>query len=107
MCRALIKILCLLWALLLAEVASAQRVMPIVKMYGDFGDAYTKGRIIVYDPDSLMPDTFDMYAKFRGASSKYYEKKNYLCKKNSFNAFQNLLLRKNLKITLKIKIIYN
>lgn len=80
MCRVLIKILFFLWTLLLASVVSAQRVMPIVKMYGDFGDAYTKGRIIVYDPDSLMPDTFDMYAKFRGASSKYYEKKNYAVK---------------------------
>ena len=80
MCRAFIKILCLLWALLLTVVASAQRVMPIVKMYGDFGENYTKGKIIVYDPDSLMPDTFDMHAKFRGASSLYYEKKNYAVK---------------------------
>ena len=54
--------------------------MPIVKMYGYIGEEYRNGKIIIYDPDSLMPDTFDMHVKFRGASSMYYDKKNYAVK---------------------------
>lgn len=80
MCRALVKIFVMLYALLLANLASAQRVMPIVKMYGEFGDEYTKGKIIVLDPDSLIPDTFDIYAKYRGGTSKNFQKKNYAVK---------------------------
>ncbi|MBP5704773.1 MAG: CotH kinase family protein, partial [Paludibacteraceae bacterium] len=70
----------MLFVLLLANLASAQRVMPIVKMYGEFGNEYTKGKIIVLDPDSLIPDTFDIYAKYRGGTSKNFQKKNYAVK---------------------------
>ena len=82
MCRALVKIFVMLYALLLANLASAQRVMPIVKMYGEFGDEYTKGKIIVLDPDSLIPDTFDIYAKYRGGTSKNFQKKNSIYMNN-------------------------
>ena len=80
MCRGLIKILFFLWTLSLASVVSAQRVMPVIKIYGDFFNEYTEGKIIVCDPDSLYPDTFNMLAKYRGGTSKNYEKKNYAVK---------------------------
>lgn len=69
----------MLLALLAGEV-SAQRVMPTVRIYGDFGLDYTKGTIIVNDPDSLLPDSFDMYAKYRGGTSLNYTKKNFAVK---------------------------
>ena len=78
--RVLIKIWGLLCVLLMANDASAQRVMPVIKIYGDFFDEYTEGKIIVCDPDSLYPDTFNMLAKYRGGTSKNYEKKNYAVK---------------------------
>lgn len=77
--KVLTNILIVLLALLAGEV-SAQRVMPTVKMYGNFGSDYTKGTIIVCDPDSLQPDTFAMYAKYRGGTSMSYEKKNFAVK---------------------------
>ncbi len=67
-------------ALLLANESSAQRVMPTVKIYGNFDFDYTKGKIIICDPDSLVPDTFDMYAKYRGGTSLNFEKKNFAVK---------------------------
>lgn len=76
----LTNIIVMLMALLLANEASAQRVMPTVRMYGEFGLDYTKGKIIVCNPDSLVPDTFDMYAKFRGGTSLNYKKKNFAVK---------------------------
>lgn len=54
--------------------------MPTVRMFGDFGEEYTKGKIIINDPDSLSSDTFYMYAKYRGASSLKYDKKNFAIK---------------------------
>ncbi len=78
--RVLTYIVIMLWVLLLANETSAQRVMPVVKIYGEFYDEYTEGKIIVCDPDSLAPDTFNMFAKFRGGTSQQYEKKNYAVK---------------------------
>lgn len=76
----LTNIIVMLMALLLANETSAQQVMPTVKIYGDFGPEYSRGAIIVVDPDSLNPDTFSMYAKFRGGTSMNYRKKNFAIK---------------------------
>lgn len=76
----LTNIIVMLMALLLANESSAQRVMPTVKIYGTFGKEYTKGKIIVCDPDSLTPDTFDMFVKYRGSTSMNYLKKSFAVK---------------------------
>lgn len=75
----IIKLLlpCLLF--LLANDLEAEAVLPVIKMYGDFGKEYAKGRFIVYEGLDKT-DTFEIYAKYRGASSLNYEKRSYAIK---------------------------
>jgi hypothetical protein len=54
--------------------------MPVVALNGSFGDAYTKGTIAVNEPDSALVKLIDVKAKWRGATTKYRNKKQYAVK---------------------------
>ena len=53
--------------------------LPVVKLYGSFGDTYAEGHIIVHEPDQPLPQLLNMKAKWRGGitnmSGKH--KRNY------------------------------
>ena len=53
--------------------------LPVVKLYGTFGNAYSQGIISVTEPDDGQPQQFDMRAKWRGGITNNPDKhkRNY------------------------------
>lgn len=61
------------------EYTLAFTYLPIVKLYGNPGDEYSPGELIVDDPESKLVKTPTKF-KWRGNSSKMYAKKSYAIK---------------------------
>ncbi len=65
-----------------AEAALYFTAMPMVQIYGTFGDNYTQAQIRVIDPDG-EPGTDSLIAakiRWRGATTRYRNKKQYAVK---------------------------
>lgn len=65
----------------ITETQLSFTALPIVQIYGSFGDDYSEGSIRVNEPEIVGADTIiDAKIRWRGASTRYRMKKQYAIK---------------------------